>query len=96
MDVRIRGSGWRCLKERTLAMAADLTHGGWTMLELMRYQVRLPAWVTLKHRGRPPERALQPATAEAARPRLRGVVPSDSIFAWKFATEPEGMIAFTR
>jgi hypothetical protein len=53
-------------QERTPAMAAGLTNHRWTMLELMRDQVPLPAWVAPKRRGRPPKRALQPAMAVAA------------------------------
>ena len=53
-------------QERTPAMAAGLTDHRWTMLELMRYQVSLPAWAAPKRRGRPPKRALQPAMAAAA------------------------------
>jgi transposase-like protein len=52
-------------QERTPAMAAGLTNHRWTMLELMRYHVPLPAWVAPKRRGRPPKRALQPAMTVA-------------------------------
>jgi transposase-like protein len=58
------GGPWKW-QERTPAMAADLTNHRWTMLELMRYQVPLPAWVAPKRRGRPPKRALQSAVAVA-------------------------------
>jgi hypothetical protein len=59
------GAPWKW-QERTPAMAAGLTHHRWTMLELLRYQMPLPAWVAPKRRGRPPKRALQPAMAVAA------------------------------
>jgi transposase-like protein len=59
------GACWRW-QERTPAMAAGLTNHRWTMLELLRYQVPLPAWVATKRRGRPPKRALHPAMAAAA------------------------------
>jgi hypothetical protein len=39
--------------ERTPAMAAGLTDHPWTMTELLRYQVPLPAWVPPKRRDRP-------------------------------------------
>jgi transposase-like protein len=48
------GTG-RKWQERTPAMAAGLTDHPWTMHELLRYQVPLPAWVPPKHRGRPPQ-----------------------------------------
>ena len=59
------GAPWKW-QERTPAMAAGLTDHRWTMLELLRYQVPLPAWVAPKRRGRPPKRALQPTMAVAA------------------------------
>jgi transposase-like protein len=59
------GAPWKW-QERTPAMAAGLTDHRWTMLERLRYQVPLPAWVAPKRRGRPPKRALQPAMAVAA------------------------------
>jgi transposase-like protein len=59
------GAPWKW-QERTPAMAAGLTNHRWTMLELLHYQVPLPAWVAPKRRGRPPKRALQPVTAVAA------------------------------
>jgi hypothetical protein len=59
------GAPWKW-QERTPAMAAGLTNHRWTMLELMRYQVPLAAWVAPKRRGRPPKRALQPAMTVAA------------------------------
>jgi transposase-like protein len=67
-SLRIAAPAGACWKwqERTPAMAAGLTNHRWTMLELMRYQVPLPAWVAPKRRGRPPKRALQPAMAVAA------------------------------
>ena len=40
---------------RTPAMAAGLTDHRWSMLELLRYQVPLPAWTAPKRRGRPPK-----------------------------------------
>jgi transposase-like protein len=59
------GAPWKW-QERTPAMAAGLTDHRWTMLELLRYQVPLPAWVAPKRWGRPPKRALQPTMAVAA------------------------------
>ncbi len=53
-------------QERTPAMAAGLTDHRWTMLELLSYQIPLPAWVAPKRRGRPPKQAQQPALAVAA------------------------------
>jgi transposase-like protein len=53
-------------QERTPAMAAGLTDHRWTMLELLTYQIPLPAWVPPKRRGRPPKQAQQPAPAAAA------------------------------
>lgn len=53
-------------QERTPAMAAGLTDHCWTMLELLSYQVPLPAWVAPKRRGRPPKQAQRPAMAVAA------------------------------
>jgi hypothetical protein len=66
--LRVAAPAGACGKwqERTPAMAAGLTNHRWTMRELMRYQVPLPAWVAPKRRGRPPKRALQPAMAVAA------------------------------
>ena len=58
------GSG-RKWQERTPAMAAGLTDHPWTMHELLRYQVPLPAWVPPKRRGRPPKPA-PPAVAVAS------------------------------
>lgn len=52
--------------ERTPAMAAGLTDHRWTMLELLHYQIPLPARVARKRRGRPPKQAPQPAPALAA------------------------------
>lgn len=57
------GRKWQ---ERTPAMAAGLTDHRWTMLELLHYQVPLPARVALKRRGRPPKQASQLALAAAA------------------------------
>jgi transposase-like protein len=67
-SLRIAAPAGTCWKwqEHTPAMAAGLTHHRWTMLELLRYPVPLPAWVAPKRRGRPPKRALQPAMAVAA------------------------------
>jgi transposase-like protein len=48
-------------QERTPAMAAGLTDHHWTMLELLGYQVPLPAWVASKRRGRPRRQVHQPA-----------------------------------
>jgi hypothetical protein len=59
------GAPWKC-QERTPALAAGLTDHRWTMHELRRDQVPLPAWVAPKRRGRPPKRRLQPAMAAAA------------------------------
>jgi transposase-like protein len=59
------GTG-RKWQERTPAMAAGLTDHRWSMGELLRYQIPLPAWVAPKRRGRPPKRAPQPALAVAA------------------------------
>jgi transposase-like protein len=64
-SLRVRAPAGACWKwqERTPAIAAGLTNHRWTMLELLRYQVPLPAWVAPKRRGRPPKRALQPTMA---------------------------------
>jgi transposase-like protein len=59
------GACWNW-QERTPAMAAGLTPHRWTMLERLRSQVPLPAWVAPKRRGRPPKRAGQLAMAVAA------------------------------
>jgi transposase-like protein len=59
------GACWKW-QERMPAMAAGLTHHRWTMRELRRYHVPLPAWVAPKRRGRPPKRAGQLAMAVAA------------------------------
>jgi hypothetical protein len=48
-------------ERRTPAMAAGLTDHRWTVLELLSYQVPLPAWVAPKRRGRPPKQVRQPA-----------------------------------
>lgn len=66
-SLRIAAPAGACWKwqERTPAMAAGLTNHRWTMRELLRYQVPLPAWVAPKHRGRPPKRTLQPVMAVA-------------------------------
>jgi hypothetical protein len=53
-------------QERTPAMAAGLTDHRWTMPELLRYQVPLPARAAPKRRGRPPKPAPPPALAAAA------------------------------
>lgn len=53
-------------QERTPAMAAGLTDHRWSLLELLRYQVPLPAWVAPKRWGRSPKQAQQPAMAVAA------------------------------
>jgi transposase-like protein len=60
-----QGASWTW-QERTPAMAAGLADHRWTMAELLRYQVPLPAWVAPKRRGRPPKRTMQLATAVAA------------------------------
>ena len=54
---------WR---ERTPAMAAGLTDHCWTMDELLRSRVPLPAWVPPKRRGRPPQRGAPEPLAAAA------------------------------
>lgn len=56
-------------QERTPAMAAGLADHPWTMLELLSYQIPLPAWVAPKRRGRPPKQPLQPAVVRLRRPR---------------------------
>jgi transposase-like protein len=67
-SLRLQAPAGACWKwqERTPAMAAGLTNHRWTMRELLRYQVPLPAWAAPKRRGRPPKRALQPAMDVAA------------------------------
>jgi transposase-like protein len=55
------GGKWQ---QRTPAMAAGLTDHCWTLRELLRYQVPLPAWIPPKRRGRPPKQT--PALAVAA------------------------------
>lgn len=64
-SLRVRAPAGACWKwqERTPAMAAGLTNHRWTILELMCYQVPLPAWVPPKHRGHPPKRACPPTMA---------------------------------
>ena len=57
------GRKWQA---RTPAMAAGLTDHPWTMHELLRYQVPLPAWVPPKRRGRPPKAAPPPVLALAS------------------------------
>lgn len=56
----------RTWDERTPAMAAGVTDHRWTMMELFRYQVPLPAWVAPKRRGRPPKPIIHPSMAVAA------------------------------
>lgn len=51
---------------RTPAVAAGLTDHRWTMLELLRYQVPLPAWVAPRRRGRPPKQVEGSTMAVAA------------------------------
>ena len=41
--------------QRTPAMAAGLTDHGWTLNQLLRFQIPLPRWVPPKRRGRPPK-----------------------------------------
>lgn len=55
--------------ERTPAMAAGLTNHQWTMIELLSYQLPLPAWVAPKRRGRPPKLPSQPMLVA---PKCRG------------------------
>ena len=57
--------------QRTPAMAAGLTDHCWTMTELLRYHVPVPAWVAPKRRGRPPKRLLTPPREPAPRATLR-------------------------
>jgi hypothetical protein len=71
------GQKWQA---RTPAMAAGLTDHPWTMHELLRSQVPLPAWVPPKRRGRPPNTARPPLLAVAS-PRSSGVVPAVAIAA---------------
>jgi len=59
------GAG-RKWQERTPAMAAGLTDHPWSLHELLRYQVPLPAWVPPKRRGRPPKAARPPSLAVAS------------------------------
>ena len=63
------GSGRRW-QERTPARAAGLVDHPWTMGELLRYQVPLPAWVAPKRRGRPPRTVPSPLLQVANRPTL--------------------------
>jgi transposase-like protein len=58
-----RGRKWQ---ERTPAMAAGLTDHRWSLHELLRHQVPLPAWVPPKRRGRPPRPARPPTLAVAS------------------------------
>lgn len=53
-------------QDRTPAMAAGLTDHRWTMEELLRYRVPLPARVPPKWRGRPPKSAQAAVPAPAA------------------------------
>jgi len=53
-------------QERTPAMAAGLTDHRWTMLELLNYQIPLPAGVAPKRRERPPKTTYKPVMALAA------------------------------
>lgn len=59
----VSGQKWM---HRTPAMAAGLTDHRWSMLELLNYQVPLPAWAAPKRRGRPPKEANQMVMAVAA------------------------------
>ena len=63
------GHKWR---ERTPAMTAGLTDHPWPMVELLRYQIPLPAWVVPKRRGRPPKQPPQPLSVE---PTLQARLP---------------------
>jgi hypothetical protein len=60
------GGARRKWVERTPAMAAGLTDHGWTMAELLYYQVPLAPWVAPKRRGRPPKRRETPDLAGTA------------------------------
>jgi hypothetical protein len=40
-------------QQRTPAQAAGITDHGWSVAELLHYQVPLPQWVPPKRRGRP-------------------------------------------
>jgi len=42
--------------QRTPTMAAGLTDHGWTLDELLRFQIPVPRWVPPRRRGRPPQR----------------------------------------
>jgi transposase-like protein len=53
-------------QNRTPAMAAGLTDHCWTLQELLRYQVPLPAWVAPKRRGRPSKQLSPPSRPAAA------------------------------
>ena len=61
----LEGASYRW-QARTPAMAAGLTDHRWTMLELLSYQVPLPAWVAPKRRGRPPKQVQQPTVVPTA------------------------------
>jgi transposase-like protein len=63
---RAPAGGPRKWEARTPAMAAGLTDHIWTLQELLRYQVPLPAWVPPKRRGRPPKPARPVSEAVAA------------------------------
>lgn len=60
--------------ERTPAMAAGLADRGWTMAELLHYQVPLPAWEAPKRRGRPSRRDDTSAVGRDVK-RPRGALP---------------------
>jgi transposase-like protein len=63
------GTGRKWL-ERTPAMAAGLTDHRWTLAELLRHQVPLPAWVAPKRRGRPPKVPAAPPVPVARPPTV--------------------------
>ena len=59
LRLRARKAAPQQWQERTPAMAAGVTEHCWTMQELLRSQVPLPAWVPPQRRGRPPKQKPQ-------------------------------------
>lgn len=59
------GARLKC-QDCTPAMAAGLTDHCWTLRELLRYQIPLPAWAAPKRRGRPPKQLAPPSRTAAA------------------------------